>query len=84
MRVYAARRSYGGSTGGNNWSRSSWPPGRAGDDTFYWSCWIDWIVNDAKEMPTYFMRCRGLKRLEGEHNTIRLQTNSQASLQIDD
>jgi len=31
-----------------------------------------------------FMRCRGLKRLEGELNTIRLQTNSQASLQIDD
>ena len=35
-------------------------------------------------MLTYFMRCRGLKRLEGELNTIRLQTNSQASLQIDD
>ena len=30
------------------------------------------------------MRCRGLKRLEGELNTIRLQTNSLASLQIDD
>ena len=41
-------------------------------------------VNDVKEMLTYFMRCRGLKRLEGELNTIRLQTNSQASLQIDD
>jgi hypothetical protein len=38
-------------------------------------------VNDVKEMLTYFMRCRGLKRLEGELNTIRLQTNSQASLQ---
>jgi hypothetical protein len=35
-------------------------------------------------MLTYFMRCRGLKRLEGELSTIRLQTNSQASLQIDD
>ena len=35
-------------------------------------------------MLIYFMRCRGLKRLEGELNTIRLQTNSQASLQIDD
>jgi len=35
-------------------------------------------------MLTYFMDCRGLKRLEGEHNTIRLQTNSQASRQIDD
>ena len=39
---------------------------------------------DVKQMLTYFMRCRGLKRLEGELNTIRLQTNSQASLQIDD
>ena len=35
-------------------------------------------------MLTYFMGCRGLKRLEGELNTIRLQTNSQAALQIDD
>ena len=41
-------------------------------------------VNDVKEMLTYFMRCRGLKRLEGELNTIRLQTNSQPALQIDD
>jgi len=41
-------------------------------------------VRDVKEMLIYFMRCRGLKRLEGELNTIRLQTNSQASLQIDD
>ena len=31
-----------------------------------------------------FMRCRGLKRLEGELNTIRLQTNSQRLLEIDD
>ena len=41
-------------------------------------------VSDVKQMLIYFMRCRGLKRLEGELNTIRLQTNSQASLQIDD
>ena len=41
-------------------------------------------VSDVKQMLIYFMRCRGLKRLEGELNTIRLQTGSQASLQIDD
>jgi len=42
-------------------------------------------VSDVKEMLTYFMRCRGLKRLEGELlNTIRLQANSQPLLQIDD
>ena len=41
-------------------------------------------VDDVKQMLTYFMRCRGLKRLEGELNTIRLQMNSQASLLIDD
>jgi hypothetical protein len=41
-------------------------------------------ADDVKQMLTYFMRCRGLKRLEGELNTIRLQRNSQASLQIDD
>jgi hypothetical protein len=41
-------------------------------------------VDDVKQMLTCFMRCRGLKRLEGELNTSRLQTNSQASLQIDD
>ena len=35
-------------------------------------------------MLIYFIRCRGLKRLEGELTTIRLQTNSQASLQVDD
>ena len=28
-------------------------------------------VNDVKEMLTYFMRCRALKRLEGELNTIQ-------------
>ena len=41
-------------------------------------------VSDVKEMLTYFMRCRGLKRLEGDLNTIRLQKNSQDSLQVDD
>jgi hypothetical protein len=41
-------------------------------------------VSDVKEMLTYFMHGRGLKRLEGELNTIRLQTNSQPSLQVDD
>jgi len=41
-------------------------------------------VDDVKQMLTYFMRCRGLKRLEGELNTIRPRMNSQASLQIDD
>jgi hypothetical protein len=35
-------------------------------------------------MLTYFMRCRGLKRLGGELNTIRMQANSQPSLQVDD
>jgi hypothetical protein len=40
-------------------------------------------VSDVKEMLTYFMHGRGLKRLEGELNTIRLQTNSQPSLQVD-
>jgi hypothetical protein len=41
-------------------------------------------VSDVKEMLTYFMQCRGLKRLEGDLNTIRLQKNSQDSLQVDD
>jgi len=41
-------------------------------------------VSDVKEMLSYFMRGRSLKRLEGELNTIRLQTNSQPSVQIDD
>jgi hypothetical protein len=41
-------------------------------------------VSDVKEMLTYFMHGRGLKRLEGELNTIRLQANSQPSLQVDD
>ena len=41
-------------------------------------------VSDVKEMLTYFMGSRGLKLLEGELNTIRLQKNSQDSLQMDD
>lgn len=41
-------------------------------------------VNDVKEMLTYFMQCRGLKRLEGDLNPVRLQKNSQDSLQVDD
>jgi hypothetical protein len=47
-------------------------------------CSAEERVDDVKQMLTYFMRCRGRKRLEGELNTIRLQTNLQASLQIDD
>ena len=35
-------------------------------------------------MLTYFMQCRGLKRLKGDLNTVRLQKNSQDSLQVDD
>jgi hypothetical protein len=41
-------------------------------------------ISDVKGMLTYFMSCRGLKRLEGELNSIRLQNNSQPALQIDD
>ena len=41
-------------------------------------------VSDVKEMLTYFMQSRGLKRLEGDLNTIRLQKNSQDSLHVDD
>lgn len=40
-------------------------------------------VEQVKSMLAYFMHVRGLKRLEGELNTIRLQKNGQASLQID-
>ncbi len=40
-------------------------------------------VEQVKSMPAFFMQVRGLKRLEGELNTIRLQKNGQASLQID-
>jgi len=40
-------------------------------------------VLQVKAMLAFFMHVRGLKRLEGELNTIRLQKNGQASLQID-
>lgn len=40
-------------------------------------------VAQVKSMLAFFMRVRGLKRLEGELNTIRLQKNGQASLQVD-
>jgi Siphovirus Gp157 len=40
-------------------------------------------VEQVKSMLAFFMHSRGLKRLEGELNTIRLQRNGQASLQID-
>jgi Siphovirus Gp157 len=40
-------------------------------------------VEQVKSMLSYFMQSRGLKRLEGELNTIRLQKNGQASLQLD-
>jgi hypothetical protein len=40
-------------------------------------------VEQIKSMLAFFMHSRGLKRLDGELNTIRLQKNGQASLQID-
>jgi hypothetical protein len=40
-------------------------------------------VEQVKGMLAFFMRVRGLKRLEGELNTIRLQKDGQASLQVD-
>ena len=40
-------------------------------------------VEQVKSMLAFFIHVRGLKRLEGELNTIRLQKNGQASLQID-
>jgi len=40
-------------------------------------------VLQVKAMLAFFMHVRGLERLEGELNTIRLQKNGQASLQID-
>lgn len=40
-------------------------------------------VEQVKSMLAYFMHVRELRRLEGELNTIRLQKNGQASLQID-
>jgi predicted nucleic acid-binding Zn-ribbon protein len=40
-------------------------------------------VEQVKSMLAFFMQVRGLRRLEGELNTIRLQKNGQASLQLD-
>lgn len=40
-------------------------------------------VEQVKSMLAFFMHVRGLRRLEGELNTIRLQKNGQASLQLD-
>jgi outer membrane murein-binding lipoprotein Lpp len=40
-------------------------------------------VEQVKSMLAFFMHVRGLKRLEGELNTIRMQKNGQASLQVD-
>ena len=40
-------------------------------------------VVQVKSMLAFFMHARGLKRLEGELNTIRIQKNGQASLVID-
>ena len=40
-------------------------------------------AEQVKSMLGFFMHVRGLKRLEGELNTLRLQKNGQASLQID-
>ncbi|HVZ16018.1 MAG TPA: siphovirus Gp157 family protein, partial [Terriglobales bacterium] len=40
-------------------------------------------VEQVKSMVAFFMHSRGLKRLEGELNTIRLQRNGQPSLRID-
>lgn len=39
-------------------------------------------VEQVKNMLAFFMQVRGLRRLEGELNTIRLQKNGQASLQL--
>ena len=40
-------------------------------------------VAQVKSMLAFYMLSRGLKRLEGELNTIRLQKNGQPTLQID-
>ena len=40
-------------------------------------------VLQVKSMLAYFMQTRGLKRLEGHLNTVRLQKNSQPSLRLD-
>ena len=39
-------------------------------------------VAQVKSMLAFFMHVRGLRRLEGKLNTIRLQKNGQASLQL--
>ena len=40
-------------------------------------------VLQVKSMLAYYLQSRGLKRLEGELNTIRLQKNGQPSLRLD-
>ena len=40
-------------------------------------------IEQVKSMLAFFMHVRGLKRLEGELNTIRLQKNGQPSIHID-
>ena len=40
-------------------------------------------VLQVKSMLAYYMQSRGLKRLEGHLNTVRLQKNSQPSLRLD-
>lgn len=40
-------------------------------------------VLQVKSMLAYYMQSRGLKRLEGQLNTVRLQKNSQPSLRLD-
>jgi len=40
-------------------------------------------VAQVKTMLAFFMHVRGLRRLEGDLNTIRLQKNGQTSLQLD-
>ena len=40
-------------------------------------------VLQVKTMLAYYLATRGLKRLEGQLNTVRLQKNSQSSLRLD-
>ncbi len=40
-------------------------------------------VLQVKNMLAYYLQTRGLKRLEGQLNTVRLQKNSQPSLRLD-
>lgn len=40
-------------------------------------------VLQVKNMLAYYLQTRGLKRLEGQLNTVRLQRNSQPSLRLD-